>query len=163
MSYHEEHKVTWVWVLMIVNIVCVVVFLLMVRFYAIHGASAHVGLMLSMLTICGFITVLLATVTYAFSGYQVVLDDDRLTFGFRFWKKSLLVSHIAQAEKEPSPGLWSGGFGWRIDLAGRYGYIASGGDAVFITTKARRKYVFSCQNPDRLLEALRSVSPNTKA
>ena len=110
-----------------------------------------------MLAICAFVIALLALVTFAFAGYEIKLDGERLTFGFRHWKKSMPISHIALARKEPPVGSRFGGFGWRIDLSGRFGYIVSGGDAIEVTTKVHRKYVFSCQNPDGLVEALKKA------
>ena len=157
MTYFEERSVSWVWVLLLINFVCIVLFSLMTRFYLQVTNGPQSEELFLPLIICGIVITVLGVVTYAFAGYRVAFDGEQLTFGFRRWKKTLTVDHIAIAKREPKIGLRFGGFGWRIDLRGRLGYIASGGDAVEVTTKVHRRYVFSCNSPDELLKSLNAA------
>jgi len=109
----------------------------------------------------GLIVVFVA-IGWTASRWFVRFTGAELSFGFRHWNKSFLLFVHGTAPTE-RVGLWTfGGAGWRIGRGGRIGYIKWFGPAVEVETPKRR-YVFSCENPEAMVAALARAGVPTPA
>jgi hypothetical protein len=89
-------------------------------------------------------------VFWNFRGLKIQIDNERLivVYGL-FNKKSFLLKEIASCKKTKSFGRYLG-IGVRYGYDGSTAYTTSFGDAVEVTPKAGRTFVFSSNNPDQV-------------
>ncbi|MHC4952833.1 MAG: PH domain-containing protein [Planctomycetota bacterium] len=157
--YEESSSVLWARVLYVVAIVfaALVAFLLTAGRDLLDEPNGSLGIIIP----SGLVVVFVG-IGWTASRYFVRFDGEQLRFGFSHWNKCFPTSAIAGARSE-SVSLWTfGGAGWRIGRGGRIGYIRWFGPAVEVDTPKRR-YVFSCRDPDAMLAALKQAGVATEA
>ena len=95
--------------------------------------------------------------SWAFSIYAIQYDGNSLSFGYLGWDVQLKNSEIISAKIVKIKWIKWGGMGWRIKGMKSIGYITSSGSGIEIkTTRKGRFYTFNCQDPQSLLNDLRT-------
>jgi hypothetical protein len=100
--------------------------------------------------ILGFILFVL----WNFQGLRIEIKDDRLYLDYGlFNKKSFLLKEIISCKKTKAFSRYLG-VGVRYGLDGSMAYTTSFANAVEVTPKVGRMFVFSSKNPDRVCEII---------
>jgi hypothetical protein len=100
--------------------------------------------------ILGFILFVL----WNFRGLRIQIKDDKLYLDYGlFNRKSFLLKEIVSCKKTKAFGRYLG-VGVRYGLDGSMAYTTSFADAVEVTPKVGRIFVFSSKNPDRVCEII---------
>ena len=89
-----------------------------------------------------------------FRSLNIRIDDDRISFGFGIFRKSVRWDEIQSVSLQPY--LFSRFLGWGIclDLRGTIGFIARRSMGVQLTLKSGRKYFFSTSHPRELADLI---------
>jgi len=89
-----------------------------------------------------------------FRGLRIQIKNDRLYLDYGlFNKKSFLLREIASCKKTKAFGRYLG-VGVRYGLDGSMAYTTSFANAVEVTPKLGRMFVFSSRNPDKVCEII---------
>lgn len=100
--------------------------------------------------ILGFILFVL----WNFRGLSIQIKDDKLYLDYGlFNKKSFLLKEITSCKRTKAFGRYLG-VGVRYGLDGSMAYTTSFANAVEVTPKVGRIFVFSSKNPDRVCEII---------
>ena len=104
-----------------------------------------------------FAWVILSVLLFIFWNYRglrIQIMDDRLSLNYGlFDKKSFLLKEIASCKKTKALGRYLG-VGVRFGLDGSMAYTTSFANAVEVTPKVGRTFVFSSKNPDLICELI---------
>ena len=96
----------------------------------------------------------LLLVFWNFRGLRIQIKNDRLYLDYGlFNKKSFLLREIASCKKTKAFGRYLG-VGVRYGLDGSMAYTTSFANAVEVTPKLGRMFVFSSRNPDKVCEII---------
>jgi len=96
----------------------------------------------------------LLLVFWNFRGLRIQIKNDRLYLYYGlFNKKSFLLREIASCKKTKAFGRYLG-VGVRYGLDGSMAYTTSFANAVEVTPKLGRMFVFSSRNPDKVCEII---------
>lgn len=101
----------------------------------------------------GLVGMFLVVTAWVFSRYHVRCSDGRVQFGYRGFGRDLPFDQVELASEVTIRWFAWGGVGWRVDPRGRVGYIVGSGPGIEVRT-ARRRYVFNCERPRVILDAL---------
>lgn len=105
-------------------------------------------------TFAWVILVFLLLVFWNFRGLRIQITDDRLYLDYGlFNKKSFLLKEIASCKKTNAFGRYLG-VGVRYGIDGSMAYTTSFANAVEVTPKVGRTFVFSSKNPDKVCEII---------
>lgn len=105
-------------------------------------------------TFAWVILAILLLVFWNFRGLRIQIKDDRLYLDYGlFNRKSFLLKEIASCKKTKAFGRYLG-VGVRYGLDGSMAYTTSFANAVEVTTKLGRVFVFSSKNPDKICEII---------
>ena len=97
---------------------------------------------------------ILLLVFWNYRGLEIKITDQQLSVKYgRFDKKSYLLEDIISCKKTKSFGRYLG-VGVRVGLDGSLAYTTSYGDAVEVTPKVGRVFVFSTKNPDKICQII---------
>ena len=97
---------------------------------------------------------ILLLVFWNYRGLEIKITDQQLSVKYgRFDKKSFLLEDIISCKKTKSFGRYLG-VGVRVGLDGSLAYTTSYGDAVEVTPKVGRVFVFSTKNPDKICQII---------
>ena len=89
-----------------------------------------------------------------FRGLRIQIKNDRLYLDYGlFNKKSFLLREIASCKKTKAFGRYLG-VGVRYGLDGSMAYTTSFANAIEVTPKLGRMFVFSSRNPDKVCEII---------
>jgi len=103
------------------------------------------------------ILAVLMLVFYNYRGIRIQITSERLTVNFgRLDKKSFLLKEITACKKTKTFGRYLG-IGVRYGLDGSMAYTTSLAEAVEVTPKEGRTFVFSTKNPDQICEILKKA------
>ena len=95
-------------------------------------------------------------VFWNFRGLRIQIEGDTLSVVYgMFNKKSFLLKEIASCQKTKTFGRYLG-VGVRYGLDGSMAYTTSFGEAVEVTPKAGRTFVFSSKKPDLVCEIIKN-------
>jgi hypothetical protein len=104
-----------------------------------------------------FAWVILSVLLFIFWNYRglrIQIMNDRLSLNYGlFDKKSFLLKEIVSCKKTKALGRYLG-VGVRLGLDGSMAYTTSFGNAVEVTPKKGRTFVFSSKNPDLICELI---------
>ena len=99
-------------------------------------------------------------VFWNFRGLRIQIKNDRLYLNYGlFNKKSFLLREIASCKKTNAFGRYLG-VGVRYGLDGSMAYTTSFANAVEVTPKQGRMFVFSSRNPDKVCEIITQRIPS---
>lgn len=130
--------------LIIIVLVSIVVFIQPLDFEALIG----IGVSLAVLV---FILLLFMN----FRGIRIQITSDRLLVSYGLLnKKSVKFDGISSCRLVKASFGRYGGIGVRFGLDGSYAYTTSFGNAVEITPKKGRVFVFSSNNPEKICELI---------
>jgi hypothetical protein len=100
------------------------------------------------------ILVIILFVLWNFRGLRIQIKDDKLYLDYGlFNKKSFLLKEIVSCKKTKAFGRYLG-VGVRYGLDGSMAYTTSFANAVEVTPKVGRIFVFSSKNSDRVCEII---------
>ena len=100
------------------------------------------------------ILAILLLVFWNFRGLRIQIKDDTLYLDYGlFNKKSFLLKEITSCKKTKAFGRYLG-VGVRYGLDGSMAYTTSLANAVEVTPKVGRMFVFSSKNPDKVCEII---------
>jgi hypothetical protein len=104
------------------------------------------------------ILAVLLFIFWNFRGLRIQITDERLFLDYGlFNKKSFLLKEIISCKKTKAFGRYLG-VGVRYGLDGSMAYTTSFANAVEVTPKAGRIFVFSSKNPDKICEIIDKYS-----
>jgi hypothetical protein len=96
----------------------------------------------------------LLLIFWNFRGLRIQIRDDRLYLDYGlFNRKSFLLKEISSCKKTKAFGRYLG-VGVRYGIDGSMAYTTSFANAVEVTPKAGRMFVFSSRNPDKICEII---------
>jgi hypothetical protein len=100
---------------------------------------------------------LLVIIAVLFSSLTVEVGDGELEFHFGpgFWRKRVALSEVAAAT--PTQSSWWEGWGIRLTLRGML-YNVSGTDAVEIELRSGRRFRIGTDEPEALVQAIRTAT-----
>ena len=105
----------------------------------------------------GIPIIIFTLMSFSVSIYAIQYDGNSLTFGFLGWAVNLTNTEIISAKVVEIKWLKWGGMGWRIKGMRSIGYITKSGPGIEIKTNRKgRSYTFNCQDPQVLLNDLRT-------
>ena len=93
-------------------------------------------------------------ILYTFRNLSIVLYDDRLQFGFGFFKKTIRRGEIINIEKKEFKFRNYLGYGIRRGLDKSWGYIVGGEQGLMVYIQGK-KFYFNTDNPDELLQLIK--------
>jgi energy-coupling factor transporter transmembrane protein EcfT len=100
------------------------------------------------------ILAILLLVFWKYRGLRIQIKDDKLSLDYGvFNKKSFLLKEITSCKKTRAFRRYLG-VGVRYGLDGSMAYTTSFANAVEVTPKVGRTFVFSSKNPDRVCEIM---------
>ena len=103
------------------------------------------------------ILVVLLFIFWNFRGLRIQITDSRLILDYGlFNKKSFLLREIVSCKKTKAFGRYLG-VGVRYGLDGSMAYTTSFANAVEVTPKVGRTFVFSSKNPDKVCEIIKNT------
>lgn len=103
---------------------------------------------------CWGTLVFILLVFWNYRGFRIQIKDDRLSLDYGFFnKKSFLLKEIASCKRTKAFGRYLG-VGVRYGLDGSVAYTTSFANAVEITPRKGRTFVFSTKNPDKICEII---------
>ncbi len=100
------------------------------------------------------ILAILLLVFYNYRGLQITISGQQLFVAYgRFDKKSFLLKDIVSCKKTKAFGRYLG-IGVRVGLDGSLAYTTSFANAVEVTPRAGRVFVFSSKTPDQVCDII---------
>jgi uncharacterized membrane protein YdbT with pleckstrin-like domain len=121
---------------------------LVILFIQPLDAEAFIGVVVP-LGVLIFILFLLVN----FRGIKIKIDSEKLRVNYGLLNsKSIMLYEIDSCKVAKAPFNRFGGVGIRYGFDGSYAYTTSFGNAVEITPKKGRTFIFSTNNPDQICE-----------
>lgn len=121
---------------------------LVILFIQPLDAEAFIGVVVP-LGVLIFILFLLVN----FRGIKIKIDSEKLRVNYGLLNsKSIMLYEIDSCKVAKAPFNRFGGVGIRYGFDGSYAYTTSFGNAVEITPKKGRTFIFSSNNPDQICE-----------
>ncbi len=161
--YHESRRMKWIWILMGVNVLGTGLLAAVIVQCLLSGKPIPFGMAVG-LCIWTMVMAVAWWPVLAFQRYFVLLDAGRLYFGFNGWFVSLPLDEIARVQNvnEPDRIMFGKRVGWSW-IPGAILYKAdANGPVLRLETRNGRLYVFSCQEPERLLAELNAQGVPTE-
>ena len=159
-SYHESYRPWWngLIILFCVFMIGLVAFVFWQGMQAQENADKNAGETMQEAWVTFAIVVptfiLLASIGWVFGRYTINVDESVIEFGYRGFKKRFVRDEIKSKQTTNAEFREFLGWGWRIGIGKRIGYIARMGPSVEVVDQQGRTYVFSCADPDSCLRAM---------
>ena len=113
------------------------------------------GVFIPKLIILGFaLDAFFIAIYFNFRKLVVKVSEDELTVSFGFIKKKIPIKDIIMAKTTSAKLGIYGGNGIRLGGDGSLAFITNFGDAVKLTRTSSRPFVFSTNNPDKLVDVI---------
>ena len=104
-----------------------------------------------------FISALLGFIYLTFLRLTIIITSNRISVGYGFIKHNIRLSNIEYIETRHPPWYWYGGLGIRFGWDWSIGFIQNFGRGVRITPIHGRRFFFSTNNPEAIVNILNDL------
>ena len=104
-----------------------------------------------------FISALLGFIYLTFLKLTIIITSNRISVGYGFIKHNIRLSNIEYIETRHPPWYWYGGPGSRFGGDWSIGFIQNFGRGVRITPIHGRRFFFSTNNPEAIVNILNDL------